>query len=120
MPTRLPGHRSRRAQFDELVTTVVRHLEVAWGSELAGTEFAVEEVPITAPRATEVPLGRLYPAEDGQATRIIVYRRPIMLRAIDEDDLKDLVFMVVVEQVAHLLDIDPEEVDPTYTDGYSF
>jgi predicted Zn-dependent protease with MMP-like domain len=45
---------------------------------------------------------------------VVVYRRPVEARAIDDDDLADLVRDVVVEQVAHLLARTPEEIDPGY------
>jgi predicted Zn-dependent protease with MMP-like domain len=45
--------------------------------------------------------------------RIVVYRRPLEIRATDRDDLADLVRDVVVDQVAVLLGRDPEEIDPT-------
>ena len=42
----------------------------------------------------------------------MVYRRPLEVRALDRTDLADLVHDVVVEQVANLLGLDPDEVDP--------
>lgn len=114
LPPQLPAYRTRTGKFDDQVITVVQHLETSWGAELAGVEFAVEEVPVLTPVASEVPLGRLYPAEASQPARIVVYRRPLEMRALDAADLEDLVFDVVVEQVAHHLGIEPSEVDPTY------
>ena len=114
MPKSLPAYRTRSGQFDESVAMVVRHLEASWANEIAGTEFAVEEVPVPTPNSNEVPLGRLFPAQGAQPARVVVYRRPIMIRAIDADDLQDLIFDVVVEQVAHLIGLTPEEIDPTY------
>jgi predicted Zn-dependent protease with MMP-like domain len=64
-----------------------------------------------------VPLARVLPAhrEDGHEVppRIVVYRRPLEIRAHDREDLADLVRDVVVDQVAVLLGRDPEEIDPT-------
>ena len=64
-----------------------------------------------------VPLARVLPPhrEDGREVpaRIVVYRRPLEIRAHDRDDLADLVRDVVVDQVAVLLGRDPEEIDPT-------
>jgi predicted Zn-dependent protease with MMP-like domain len=42
----------------------------------------------------------------------VLYRRPLELRAVDREDLADLVKDVIVEQVANLLGLDPEDVDP--------
>jgi predicted Zn-dependent protease with MMP-like domain len=52
-----------------------------------------------------------------QPPRIVVYRRPLMIRAEGEEELGDLVFDVVVEEFARLLGIDPGDVDPGYADG---
>src|SRR5215469_15489545 len=49
-PAGSPLQRSRAERFDDLVLQAVAHLEPRWESELAGVEFAVEEVP-TAPAA---------------------------------------------------------------------
>jgi predicted Zn-dependent protease with MMP-like domain len=46
--------------------------------------------------------------------RIVVYRRPLMARADDEDELGELVFDVVVEEFARMLGLDPGDVDPEY------
>ncbi|WP_342586061.1 metallopeptidase family protein [Xylanimonas protaetiae] len=117
MPATLPAHRTRADQFDDLVLDAVDDLERTWARQLAGTEFAVEDVPPSDPAPWEdggVPLGRCFPAESGQPARVVVYRRPVELRAEDEDDLADLVHDVVVEQVAHLLARTPEEIDPGF------
>lgn len=130
VPPEVPRARSRAEQFDDLVLDAVEHLEGRWGSELDGVEFAVEDVPrVTHASAEEmvygtdvledgnVPLARLIPAgrdREGAPTqpRIVLYRRPLELRALDRPDLADLVHDVVVEQVANLLGLDPDEVDP--------
>ncbi|QAY64819.1 metallopeptidase family protein [Xylanimonas allomyrinae] len=117
LPAVLPAHRTRAEVFDDLVLDAVEDLERGWARELAGTEFAVEDVPPSDPAPWEsggAPLGRCYPEDSGRAARVVVYRRPVELRAEDPDDLADLVHDVVVEQVAHLLARTPEEIDPHF------
>jgi hypothetical protein len=108
----------------------VAQLESRWESELSGVEFAVEEVPAADPPADEVladdadpvPLARLEPAwpdtadpaRPARPARIVLYRRPLLARADDEDELGELVLDVVIEEFARLLGIDPEAVDPGY------
>jgi len=41
----------------------------------------------------------------------VVYRRPVEARAAGRPELADLVYEVVVEQVAELLGMEPDEVD---------
>ncbi|MCF6507191.1 metallopeptidase family protein [Blastococcus sp. MG754426] len=130
VPAQVPLSRSRAEQFDDLVLDAVEDLERRWERELAGVEFAVEDVPWVEHTDPDealldsdvlddagVPLSRLLPArrEQGEEVppRIVVYRRPLELRAHDREDLADLVRDVVVDQVATLLGRDPEEIDPT-------
>ena len=129
----MPLARTRGERFDDLVLDAVEHLEGRWGRQLEGVEFAGEDVPAVPDDGTQVPydddvvadetaggavpLGRLLPpAVDakGEATppRVVVYRRPLEARAADRGDLADLVHDVVVDQVARLLGLDPDEVDP--------
>ncbi len=119
VPASLPGHRSRGEQFDDLVLDAVERLERRWADQLVGVEFAVEDVPPSDPAPWEhgeVPLGRLFPAQGASSTRIVVYRRPVETRAGERALLAPMVHEVVVEQVAHLLGVEPSAVDPTLED----
>jgi len=129
---RVPAAQTRGERFDDLVLDAVEELEERWARELEGVEFAVEDVPavplhsdpaldddvvVDDTAGGAVPLGRLLPAgvdERGRPTapRVVVYRRPLEARASDRGDLADLVHDVVVDQVARLLQLDPDEVDP--------
>ena len=121
MPASVPLARTRAELFDDLVLDTVESLERRYARELEGVEFAVEEVPpdlnvydTDVLEDGEVPLARLLPGTGGRQTvppRIILYRRPLEFRALDRDDLADLVHDVIIEQVANLLGVDPEELD---------
>ncbi|MCP2266088.1 metallopeptidase family protein [Promicromonospora thailandica] len=116
-PPGTPAHRTRAQRFDDLVLDVVEDLDRTWAAHLRGTEFAVEDVPPSDPAPWEdggVLLGRFFPAEAGRPGRVVVYRRPVEVRAFDTEDLADLVRDVVVEQVAHMLARTPEEIDPNF------
>jgi predicted Zn-dependent protease with MMP-like domain len=125
-PPGVPLHRSRSQRFDELILEAVARLESRWEAQLAGVEFAVEEIPPPDPPGLgpeSVSLARLDPGSPGTADgavarppRIVVYRRPLMARADSEDELGELIFEVVVEEFARLLGVDPEDVDPGFGD----
>lgn len=128
VPPGVPLYRTRSQQFDDMVLDAVARLEPHWGAELAGLEFAVQEVPEAEELADELgplPLARVVPGVPGSAnpprpataTRIVVYRRPLLARAEDDDELSDLVFDVVVEEFAEVLGLEPESVDPGYRGG---
>ena len=72
------------------------------------------EPEIEDARPDEVPLGRLMEAAKGRPARIVVYRRPVEIRAKSRDERAALVHDVMVEQVAELLGVEPEAVDPRY------
>lgn len=113
----MPAWRSRAERFDDLVLDAVEQLERRWSRELDEVEFAVEDVPPSDPSPWEhgeVPLGRFFPADGALPARIVVYRRPVETRAADSQEIGELAQSVVVEQVAHLLDMAPEDVDPRY------
>ncbi|MCW2503063.1 MAG: hypothetical protein JWO79_1347 [Actinomycetia bacterium] len=125
VPATVPLARSRSQIFDDMVLDAVEELESRWAAQLRGVEFAVEDVPPELPSYDSdvledgsVPLARLLPGRDGPRgrgvpPRIVVYRRPLEARAMDREDLADLVHDVIVEQVANLLGLDPDEIDPT-------
>ena len=121
-PAGIPLHRTRAERFDDLILQAVARLEPRWEQRLAGVEFAVEEIPPAdplGPLSGPVPLARTEPgspqAEAGpgpggngsRPPRIVLYRRPLLARADSEDSLSDLVLVVLVEEFARLLGIDP-------------
>jgi predicted Zn-dependent protease with MMP-like domain len=124
----VPLYRTRSQQFDDMVLDAVARLEARWEAELEGVEFAVQEVPeadelvddsITLPLARTVPPtpGTGDAARPAAPARIIVYRRPLMARTESDAELSDLIFDVVVEELATVLGIDPDSVDPGYRGG---
>lgn len=117
IPRGLPAWRSRSDAFDELVLDAVEVLERRWAKELDGVEFGVEDVPPSDPSPWEhgdIPLGRFFPAEGERPPRIVVYRRPVETRAHDQHEIAALAQDVVIEQVAHLLGMPPDQVDKRY------
>ena len=116
-PPQVPLAASRAEAFDDLVRDAADRLERRW-PQLADVEFAVQEVPspqdVQGADGGSVPLGRLVGADKGRPSRIVVYRRPVEIRAKNRDERALLVHEVVVEQVAELLGLSPENVDPKY------
>jgi predicted Zn-dependent protease with MMP-like domain len=118
-------YRSRSQQFDDIVLEAVARLEPRWETELSDVEFMVQEVPDFDVIGEEgVPLARIVrgspdasdPENPASGPRIVLFRRPLLARAEDEDELSELVFDVVVEEFAEILGVDPEIIDPGYGD----
>nr|WP_244502297.1 metallopeptidase family protein [Streptomyces oceani] len=115
-PPQVPLSATRAEVFDDLVRDSADRLERRW-PQLSAIDFAVQEVPRLdtgePAEVTGVPLGRVTMA-DGGADRIVIYRRPIEIRTRSRDERALLVHEVVVEQVAELLGLAPESIDPRY------
>lgn len=115
-PVGVPAAKSPKAAFDAIVVAVLEELEERWAAELGLVEFAVEETPMVPDdwAADTVPLASLVRGTGGEPTRLVLFRRPIELRAETRSDLSAMVLTVLVEQVSELLGRSPEEVDPRY------
>ena len=117
-PHEVPLSRTRPERFDELVLDAVEALERRWRDQLERVEFAVEDVPSLEGWDRDwVPLSRAFPAEGALPARVVVYRRPVESRATSPRDQRSLVRDVVTEEVAELLGLEPDEIDPGYGDA---
>ncbi|GGP46849.1 putative Zn-dependent protease with MMP-like domain [Streptomyces calvus] len=118
-PPQVPLAASRAETFADLVQDSVERLERRW-PQLADIDFLVLDVPRldgTADAAWSdeaVPLGGTVAARAGRPARVVIYRRPVEIRTKGRDERAALVHEVVVEQVADLLGLTPETVDPRY------
>ncbi|MFC6080877.1 metallopeptidase family protein [Sphaerisporangium aureirubrum] len=125
-PSHVPIARSRGERFDDFVLDAVDRLKPKWAEQLSSVEFAVEDVPpvedlLDGPgrlSSDPIPFGRVQPPTADSPPIVVVYRRPLEARARDRDTLGTLVHDVVVEQVANLLGLSPETVDPGYDDRH--
>ncbi|MEQ4715347.1 metallopeptidase family protein [Nonomuraea sp. B19D2] len=122
-PSHVPMAKSRSERFDDLVLDAVDRLRPRWERQLSAVEFAVEEVPPLSELGDgpslspdPIPFGRADAASGQKPASIVVYRRPLEARARDRDTLGAMVHDTVVEQVATLLGLSPETVDPGYDD----
>ena len=115
-PDGAPRTQSNRDRFDAIVLDVVDALEQRWADELGLVEFAVEETPLLPEdwAAATVPLASVVRGKGAEPTRLVLFRRPIEMRADTRTDLGALILTVLVEQVSELLGRRPEEIDPRY------
>lgn len=119
-PPQVPLSASRAEAFSDLVQDSVERLERRW-PQLAEVDFLILDVPrLTAEDEAmtggTVPLGGTVPARDDTPARVVIYRRPVEIRTKGREEQAALVHEVVVEQVAEVLGLTPETVDPRYGD----
>ncbi len=138
LPTTVPAWRTRAERFDGLVLAALAPINQRWHEQLRSLDVAVDDVPPVRavdiarvrrddPAATSwppeviadaaVPLARLVQAGvdrrgDVTRARIVLFRRPLELRAKQPEELTDLIHEVLVEQVATYLGLDAATIDP--------
>ena len=112
----VPEQRTAGERFDQLVLDVVSDIDARWSERLGVLEYAVEDAPQVPDdwHPETVPLSSLVRGARGAPARLVLFRRPIEHRAANRSDLEAMVLTVVVEQVAELLGVEPEVVDPRY------
>ena len=111
-----PELRTGRERFDDLALGIVTDIDERWQDRLGLVEYAVEDAPQIPDDwdSGTVPLSSLIRGTGATPTRLVLFRRPIEHRCETRTDLEAMVLTVVVEQVAELLGIDADQVDPRY------
>jgi predicted Zn-dependent protease with MMP-like domain len=112
----VPELRTARERFDDLALGIVTDIDARWQDRLGLVEYAVEDTPQIPDdwTASTVPLSSLVRGTGGTPTRLVLFRRPIERRCENRTELEAMVLTIVVEQVAELLGIDADQVDPRY------
>jgi predicted Zn-dependent protease with MMP-like domain len=125
VPPGVPISASPADRFDRIASDAVEHIEHHWREQLANVEFAVDLVPGAEVEASHpamdgaiesagVLLAQILPGQGSTPTHIVLYRKPIELRARNVEDLEDLVHDIVVQVIANYLGLEPEIVDPGF------
>jgi len=124
LPRNLPASLTRSERFDELVVDSAERLRELWGSAIEPVEYLVEEVPdqleALIASGVQAPLGKYRPGVPATLDQvaispaIVVYRHPIEALCDTPWQIRELVHEVIIEQVAGLLNIDPDSVDPLF------
>lgn len=109
-PRSVPAHRAPRAAFDLLVRDVLGALESHFTAEPDHVEFVVEEAPLLPPEwSDDVPLSIV---TSGDGVRVVLFRIPISQRCAGREDLEDLVWSVVLDRLAEVWHMSPDDLDP--------
>lgn len=107
---------TRRERFDALALGVIAEVDGRWQDHLGLVEYSVEDTPVIPDdwHGESVPLSSLVRGSGSRPSRLVLFRRPIEHRCSGRAELEAFLHSLVVEQVAHLLALDPEDVDPRY------
>ena len=127
----LPRYRTRSEDFDQAVLDAYERILDRFDDQLASLDLAVDLVPrmrlqhgytqwpSDVVADGKVPLGRLIPAgvdSSGSPSRprLIVFRRPVEMRARSKEERADILRYIVTRLVAHYLNVGPETIDPRF------
>jgi hypothetical protein len=115
-PDGVPARRTPAERFDRVALRTMRAVVGRWTEQLGDVELAVEEVPVIPSTWTTstVPLSSYVEAAGAGRPRLVLFRRPIEHRAEDLAELEALLVTVIVEQLAEVLGLPPEDVLPGY------
>ncbi len=110
-PLSVPSHRTPREQFDVLVQGVLSALEKHFAAEPDPVDVVVEEAPLLPPEwSDEVPTSTT--VKGPGPSRIVLYRLPIGQRCTSDLQLEDAVWQVLLDRLAELWQLDPDDLDP--------
>jgi len=99
--------------FFHCVTDAIDAIDQAAPEALDQLDINVEEVPdVTQLWTGHMPLASATAADDNHLTQIVLYRRPIEFRANNRDELRQLAFAALVEQVASATGLSVDTLDP--------
>ncbi len=113
-PVRLRRTPRRSEVFDRAVRDALARVATSCPEAVAGIEVGIEDVPaLAAPwSGDQVPLAAALEATRTTPARVVVYRRPLELRADDTALLRALVHQTLVEQLSALTGLSVDEIDP--------
>lgn len=113
LPQTLPVWKTRSENFDALLARELAFYRRLYPEKLGFIDYGVLEVPESEPAPWEksAPLSRFIPAAHpgSDGGRVVFYRRPI-LHAAQGESLAEFIHTIVVEQLAAILDCDPQAI----------
>jgi hypothetical protein len=116
----VPAWATRQERFEDVVADSVSRLQERWGARIDAITFDVALVPDegslarASARGEAPPLGSVLRGGRKRRQHVVVFRRPVETVAGSAAAVPWLVHDVVVELVAEVLGLPPEDVDPGY------
>ena len=113
-PVRVPRRPDDREFFAQALADAIASVARSYPQVLQGVTVSMADVPDlpAAWRHHSVPLAAAVESADGQAAEVVVYWRPLQLRAASRDGLRILVRRTLVEQLSLVSGLAVEQIDP--------
>jgi predicted Zn-dependent protease with MMP-like domain len=113
-PPTSPLTAPRAEQFGAVVVAAVDRLEPRWSPHLDAVDVEVLDVPPPVTGVVDVPLSTHRVGPRPRQVTVVVYRRPVLLRAAERAERATLVRDLVAEELSDALGLAPEDLDPGY------
>lgn len=110
-PRGVPVRQTRRAKFENLITQIVTALEPAFQAESDAVEVIVEDAPRLPPEWDDAVPSSIVSHRDG-VTQLVLYRLPITQHARNEQHLEEVTWTVLLDQLAAIWHVSPDDLDP--------
>jgi predicted Zn-dependent protease with MMP-like domain len=107
--TRLIDRPTAEGQFADYIAQTVARVAADCPQALARIDIGYEDVPVAA---GDVPLATATSATPERNGQVVLYRRPLEHRAASQSDLRRLVRLTIVEQLAAITGLSPHQIDP--------
>jgi hypothetical protein len=114
VPHSVPINESSVEKFERLLTEAIEDFAVRLGPQLKNIEIGFEEIPSNRDLVlseTNVPLGR---TEIANPSQVVIYRKPIEMRAQGILELDRKIRDVLAELIGSLIGLRPIDIDPDY------
>lgn len=118
-PVRVPRRPDDREFFAAALAEAIASVAGSCPQALQGLTVSLADVPDlpAAWRHHSVPLAAAVESPDGRAAEVVVYWRPLQLRAASRDGLRILVRRTLVEQLSVVTGLPVEQIDPDAAGG---
>ena len=114
LPHNAPLHETPDQFFARQMEQAISDVEIRLNKKLTTITFGIEAVPSERDFVLSegiIPLGRI---ERGNPSVVVVYQRPIEMRASDRLKLVRVLRDVLAELLARLLNLSTQDIDPDY------
>lgn len=113
-PVRVPRRPDDREFFAQALAEAIATIARNCPRALEGITVSMADVPDlpAAWRQNSVPLAAAVESPDRRSAEVVLYRRPLQLRAASRDGLRILVRRTLAEQLSLVTGLSAEEIDP--------
>ncbi len=114
IPPNLMGYRTKQKYFEQTIIDIAKKAQAKW-PQITKIEFCTQNVPPSDPapwEGNEIILGRTFDQDwtHNLPARIVLYKLPILARAKNKFEIKNILQDIICQQLSYILNISDKEV----------